>query len=116
MKLLAFLLLAFIATVFANTEYENAVNCGRKSPATNQAISAFCNRRGPKGKLLNNIVAPSPYSRNGKAATSGGVTIVASITGTCAPAQWVPITYCKFILDSGEMASLSSLLEMFMLL
>ncbi|KJX97227.1 hypothetical protein TI39_contig522g00005 [Zymoseptoria brevis] len=86
------LLLTFTTLPILADDYQDAVKCAQKDPASNSAIQAFCFKRNAQG-ITDNIHVPSPYASQGRRSTNGKTR--ASIKGTCNPPQWVPITYCN---------------------
>lgn len=89
---LALLTIAVLAS--AQTDFENAVKCGKRFPRVNQAIEKFCGKN-KDGKIINDLVVPSKYAENGVVAVGlTGGDIWVNIKGTCLPAQWVPYNWC----------------------
>jgi len=61
----------------------NWARCYQVNPSLVTLIDQFCSNQ--------HIMVPSPYANKGK---SGGDGFRVRITGNCAPAEWVPSTYC----------------------
>jgi hypothetical protein len=89
---LTLLIALFTTLALSASDYENAIICGKKEPATNAAISAFCSNRGPKGRVRDTLLVPSLYAHYGILKKAK---MKVFIRGKCSPPQWVPLNYCN---------------------
>jgi hypothetical protein len=90
-------LLALITLASANSEWQNAVKCGKRFPMIQLAIDLFCNhsKDGNWKTVTGGMMIPSEWARQGMGQTGiRGNRFKVAIEGTCSAAQWLPRKYC----------------------